>query len=188
LGSGWSISNILSTKVHIVPYTPTQPTSYIQTPKYLANKRAVLNIENKLDNLCFAWSILAHLHPVDNHPKRVTKYEPYISELNLCGLKMPLPVSDIGKFEKLNAKISVNVLAFDSKTSCIYPVYVTLHKDREHHINLLVITEEKCAKSHYVLIRNMSRLLGDRTNHDGAYYTATIVFMDSKKMICYRII
>ena len=39
------------------------------------------------------------------------------------------------------------------------------------HVNLLFIVDDKTGKSHYTLIRNMSRLLGDRTSHNGmAYY------------------
>jgi hypothetical protein len=33
-----------------------------------------------------------------------------------------------------------------------------------------MIEDEKNMKSHYVLIKNMSRLLGDRNNHDGAHH------------------
>ena len=86
---------------------------------------------------------------------------PFQRELDITNLKFPLAVSDVVKFEKLNAAISVNVFAFEDRSSCIYPIYVTSFKGRQHHVNLLLIVDNKIGKSHYILIRNMSRLLGD---------------------------
>ena len=110
------------------------------------------------------------LHPINGHPERVSYYLPFQRELDITNFKLPLAVSDVVKFEKLNAAISVNVFAFENRSSCIYPVYVTSFKGRQHQVNLLLIVDDKTGKSHY-MIRNMSRLLGDRTSHNGmAYY------------------
>ena len=65
----------------------------------------------------------------------------------------------------------MNLFAFKDHSSCIYPVYVTSFKGCQHHINLLLIVDYKTGKSHYTLIRNISRLFSDRTSHNGmAYY------------------
>ena len=76
-------------------------------------------------------------------------------------------IKDIKKFENLNQFISVNVLAFDGKT-CIYPVYVTSDKNRMHHVNLLLISNYD--KFHYVLIKNMSRLLCTNPTNGQRYF------------------
>ena len=49
----------------------------------------------------FLWSILASLPTVQrrNHPNRVTKYQDYGSELKMSGVKYPVDIKDIGKFE-----------------------------------------------------------------------------------------
>ena len=135
-------------------------TSYVTTPTYIAKKKAVINIQNE-DNLCFLWSVLAALHPINGHPERVSYYSSFQRELDITNLKFLLAVSDIVKFEKLSASISVTVFTFEDRSSCIYPVYVTSFKGRQYHVNLLLIVDEKTGKSHCILIRNMSRLLGD---------------------------
>ena len=165
LGSGWSVDKIISLELHIVPYQPVSKAScYVATPGYIAAKKAVLNIVND-DDLCFVWCILASLHNVEDNAHRVSKYIKYFNELDLTGLNFPMRVQDIKKFEKLNVKISVNVFAFDNKDSCIYPVYITSDREREHHVNLLLVTNETRRRNHYVLIKDMSKLLAGRTNH-----------------------
>ena len=62
----------------------------------------------------------------------------------------------VRKFEQLNTSVSVNVFAFDGKTG-VYPIFATSHRDRCHHVNLLMLNEGE--KRHYTWIRNMSRLL-----------------------------
>ena len=118
----------------------------------------------------FLWSVLAALHPVESNSNRVTKYLQFQQEFNITNLKFPLAVTDVIKFEKLNATISVNVFAFEDRSSCIYPVHITGFKGRQHHVNLLLIVDDKTGKSHYTLIRNMSRLLGDRSKRKTAHY------------------
>ena len=170
MGSGWSVLNFERLELHVAPNLPILASSYVSTPSYIAQKKAVLNIKNE-DNFCFLWSVLAALHPVESNSNRVTKYSQFQQELNITNLKFPLVVSDVVKFEKLNATISVNVFTFEDRSSCIYPVYVTSFKGRQRHVNLLLIVDDKTGKSHYTVIRNMSRLLGDRTSHNGmAYY------------------
>ena len=159
-GSGWSVKQVSSLELHIVSYKPISASSYIKTPKFIASKKTVINVQNQ-DNKCFIWSILAALHAPSRNATRINKYKSYENELHVTDLKFPLVIKDIKKFENLNQFISVNVLAFDGKT-CIYPVYVTGDKNRKHHVNLLLISNND--KFHYVLIKNMSRLLC--TNHN----------------------
>ena len=122
LGSGWSVLNVDRLELHVAPYLPISASSYIATPTYITQKKAVVNIQNE-DNFCFLWSVLAALHPINGHPERVSYYLPFQKELNITNLKFPLTVTNVIKFEKLNATISVNVFAFEGRSSCIYPVY-----------------------------------------------------------------
>ena len=169
LGSGWSVLSVERLELHITPYLPISASSFVATPTYIAQKKAVVNIQNE-DNFCFLWCVLASLHPVATNPCRPSNYESFKKELNITNLKFPLAVSDVVKFEKLNPSISVNVFAFEDRSTCIYPVHVTSFKERQHHVNLLLIVDNKTGKSHYTLIRNMSRLLGDRTKFGHTYF------------------
>ena len=169
LGSGWSVLSVERLKLHIAPYLPISPSNYVTTPTYIAQKKAIVNIKNE-DNFCFLWSVLAALHPIPTNPCRPSNYESFKKELNITNLKFPLAVTDVIKFEKLNVAISVNVFAFEGRSSYIYPIYVTSFKDHQHHVNLLLIVNDKTGKSHYTLIRNMSRLLGDSTQHEHVTY------------------
>ena len=100
-GSDWVISHIMSLKVSIIN-NPRQPGgSYIETPKLIDLKKAVLNIQNKNDDECFEWCILAALFPVDSkkHPYRVTNYNKLNHNLDFSNLNFPVRIQDIKKFE-----------------------------------------------------------------------------------------
>ena len=83
--------------------------SYVSLPKELKGKQRCLNIQNN-DEKCFLWLILSSLHPVQrrNHQFRVSKYQEYERELNMFGIKYPIDIKDILKFEDQN-NISFNV-------------------------------------------------------------------------------
>ena len=61
--------------VNIAKYTPLKGSSYIELPKYLKKKKAIINVKNQ-DNECLKWALLSALHPVEHgsHPDRVSKY------------------------------------------------------------------------------------------------------------------
>jgi hypothetical protein len=147
----------------VAEYKPTSGSSFIKTPKYIADKHAVINVNNS-DNKCFIWAILSALHPTNKDPQRVTKYQQHENTLDTTGLTFPLAVSDVKKFEKLNKAISVNVFAYDDKTE-VYPVYISKNKDRQHNINLLMLTSDD--NFHYTWIKNMSRLLREKGQTHG---------------------
>ena len=166
-GSGWSIDQILKMEVNIAEYVPLSGSSYLPLPPKIAKKKAVLNIQNE-DQKCFLWSIVASLHPVSraDHPSRVANYVQYERDLNTEEMDFPVSLSQIGRFEKKN-NISVNVFGFEKNE--IFPLHITQQKNSIHHVNLLLFS--KGEKRHYCLIRSMSRLMGDRTRHNGeAFY------------------
>ena len=83
-GSGSILISIDKVATEIYKYNPTRAASYIPTPPALASKRAIINVQNKKDNLCFLYSVLAKLkwNPQDSHRVRINKYKPYIDELH----------------------------------------------------------------------------------------------------------
>lgn len=114
-GSGWILGYITKCTVNTALYRPLAGSSYLPTPPFIMNKKAVVNIENFDDDLCFIWSVLAHLHHTKEKPNRLSHYKKFQNELNIDGLTFPLPVSDVSKFEKLNANLKINVLMYEEK-------------------------------------------------------------------------
>ena len=96
-------------------YDPLRSFSYLPLPKELKAKQGCLNIQNN-DEKCFLCSILALLHPVQrrNHQFSVSKCQEYERELNMSGIKYPVDIKDISKFEHQD-NISVSVYGYEDK-------------------------------------------------------------------------
>src|SRR6218665_2155668 len=54
-----------------VTYKPLKGSSYISLLVELANKKAIINMNND-DNECFKWCVTRALNPTDNNPQRIT--------------------------------------------------------------------------------------------------------------------
>ena len=151
--------------MNIAKYTPLKGSSYIELPKYLQTKKAIVNVKNQ-DNECLKWALLSALHPVEHgrNPDRVSKYKPYENELNFAGVGFPVTLKDIPKVEKQN-NLAINVFGY-SQQAGIHPLYLTNDLDHEP-INLLLLTEVKDGKfiSHYSWIKDFNRLCQDQTKH-----------------------
>ena len=165
VGSGWKVHHVMSVSISFAPYRPMQGSSYISNPKELLRKQAVLNIQNWDDNYCILYTILAHIHPLtrEDHPSRPQKYIKFMSDQNYEGLEFPLKITDVPKLDMMNPDISVHVLFYKNHNP--FPPYNSPHRTRKYHVNLLLIMDEKSGNSHYLLIRSLSRLAGDRTNY-----------------------
>lgn len=166
-GSGWVLEECSFLEVNVAKYRPLEGSSYIPTPPEIVRRRAVLNIENRDDNKCFLWCVLASLHPCENrnHANRVNKYKHFENELNLTGITFPMKITEISKFEKLN-NLSLNV--FGHEKGEVFPLHLSTNRTGLHHSNLLLISKNE--KQHYCLIKNMSRLLTYLTHHKSSSY------------------
>jgi hypothetical protein len=152
--SGWIVKKVIHLKVHTVVYSPLGGSSYIMLPKTLRSSGDILNIRNR-DQKCFTWCILASLHPVDTQPEDVSHYEHREREVNMTGIPYPVSISHLNKVESQNSSLSINVFACDGKD--IIPLKITSNHDRSHHVNLLLLKNEKT--SHYCLIRDLDGFL-----------------------------
>ena len=146
----------------LVIYDSMRASSYLPLSKELKVNRGCLIIQ-KNDEKSFLWFILASLHPVQhgNHPHRVSKHQEYEHELNTSGIKYPIDIKDIGKFEHQN-NISVNVYGYEDKK--VFPLCITTMTAARHHVNLLYIIADET--SHYVLVKGLSRLVLKQCNND----------------------
>ena len=153
-GSGWYFKEVLRLEVDTVKYNPTKGSSYIDLPKWIKNKEAIINIKNR-DDKCFLWSIFRHLHPKEKNDQYLKDLRKYEFSLNTNGITFPMKIKDISKFEKLNPEIpGINVFSNDNMT--IYPLRMA-ERDCKNTIDLFFYEEE--GVSHYSLIKNFHRLI-----------------------------
>ena len=167
MGSGWRLYSIIKLELHTVRYNPQREETWIPLPKELANKKAIINMQNK-DNKCFLWCVLTAINPKPDHPERVNK-ELTLKEntLNMEGIEYPVSLKDIDKFENQNPTISIIVYGYKEKS--VYPLTISKNIDMKHIIRLMLI--ENNGVKHYCLVKNPSRLLSSQVSkHNGKKY------------------
>jgi hypothetical protein len=150
--------------LRINQYSPLRGSSYVPLPKVLANKKAIINIKNN-DDKYFLWSVLAALHPADDHVDRVSKYTQYENEFDYAfkDIEFPVKLSDISKFEK-RTNISINVYFFNDAKKCVAPLVIT-KEEKLQHIYLLYLKESNI--DHYCLVKDLSRLVSSQITKHG---------------------
>ena len=157
-GSGIRFHSIMKLELHTTIYKPLREERWIPLPKELADKKAIINMQNK-DNKCFLWCVLRAVNPKSNHPERLDKeLMGKENTLNMKGVDYPVSLNDINKFEKQNPTISITVLGYEGKS--VYPLRKSDNTDREHNIILMLI--EEGGVKHYCLIKDLSRLLSSQ--------------------------
>ena len=163
--SGWTISQINYIRLCWGCYRPLMAGTFIPTPKWLAIKRAVVNVQCFDDNNCFQYSVLAGMNVVKyaggNKKCRPSQYRSYLHMLNMDGIETPVSLSSIDKFEKQNAEISVNVLYLDDNRDLVPIRTSKFCNQRKYHVNLLMLNDQN--KFHYTSIQSLSRLVCGRT-------------------------
>ena len=92
-------------------YKLLKGSSYIDLPKNIKSKKAIINVKNK-DNKCLMWSISSAIHPVKNDSQWISKYKKYKDELNFQGkdfsVSLDYPLSQKNMHPKRNKLESRN--------------------------------------------------------------------------------
>ena len=144
--------------------------------KKLADKKAIVNLryeqleKDSNDNQCFKWCIARALNPKSKNEYLITStLERQAEELNWDGITFPMPCTDtaIGRFEKQNPDVSVNVFGVDAGD--VYPLRISKAYNRRHEVDLLLLSDGE--KRHYCLIKSLSRLVsGQVSKHEREKY------------------
>jgi len=71
-GSNWMFRWVVNFQINTAVYKPFKGSSYIPSPKFLASKKAIINMENN-DEDCFKWCITRVLNPVERDSERITR-------------------------------------------------------------------------------------------------------------------
>ena len=164
--SGYKIKKIRKIKIHFDKYDPTRAGHYLELPKVIATKKACINIKND-DDYCFKYCVYCRFYEIykKDHPQRMYHYTKLAENdtfIKWNGVGFPASNEDIDTFETINDNtISVNVYTLDDNDK-IRPDRITKIAKPFCHVNLLRLDFEN--KSHYVLIKEYSRLMGSQTN------------------------
>ena len=159
-GSGFSLDRILECQLNIANYDVIGASSNPPLPKYIQSKKATVNIKNK-DKKNFLYCLSYVRKPVVEHAQRPSQYTKELDNFDISGIKFPVTLNQIEKFEQQNPDFSVNVFKLDIKKEInLIPLYTTPQRTRKYHANLLQIGTSQ--KPHYVVIINMNRLLFDK--------------------------
>ena len=182
-GSGWIFENFNQVVLCVVKHNPIRGSStYRDIPAAIRSKHAVVNVQNKTDNRCFEWALLAALYPATDHPQRVSNYAAHVGELNFDRIEMPARLEkktfeyyledNPGKRRKQafqTPKIRfilgqhLNVFTYDANNGVL--PYFTDPTDPQNAIDLLFLPSEDeeyeggGKLGHYAWIRNLNRLL-----------------------------
>ena len=84
--------------------------SYIDSPKWLKDKKSTKNPKNN-DDKCFQYAVTLalNLDNIDNHPEIVSKIKPFIEKYNWEDIDFPSTSIDWKKIES-NNEVALNIL------------------------------------------------------------------------------
>ena len=145
--------------------------SYIESPKWLKDKKCTINQKNN-DNKCFqyATTLALNFNNIDKHHQRISKIKPFINNYNWNDINFPAAKKDWNKFELNNKNIALNILYVPFNTKKIEIAYKSKYNlIRDNQIILLMISNGE--NWHYLAVKSLSRLLrGISSNHNSDYY------------------
>jgi len=166
-GSGWKFDSVEYFDINIDPFEPLSGSSYIQLPKHLASKQAIINVKNERDNECFKWAVTSAMFPKKKDPQRLNKQMKENSEkFDWSGIEFPVSLKQIDKFEKQNP-YAINVYGYNDVN--VYPLRISNKQEGaqeafppNHVINLLLISNDET--NHYCWVKDMSKLVASQIN------------------------
>ena len=97
--------------------------SYIDSPKWIKNKKSTINPKNN-DYKCFQYAatLALNLDNINSHPERISKIKPFVDQYNWKDIDFPATSKDWRKFE-LNNEIAINILYVPHNTRKIHVAY-----------------------------------------------------------------
>ena len=85
--------------------------SYIESPKWLKDKKCVINQKNS-DNMCFKYiaTLAFNLNKINKNPQRISVIKPFIDCYNCKNINFPSTKKDWNRFEVNNKNLALNIL------------------------------------------------------------------------------
>ena len=145
--------------------------SYIDSPKWLKNKKTTINSKDN-DDKCFQYALTAALNyeQTKKDPQRISKIKSFIDQCNWKEIDFPSHSKDWKKFESNNKSIALNILYVSHTTEKIRHAYKSKYNlNRKNQVVLLMITDGK--KWHYLAVKHLYALFrGVTGNYNGDFY------------------
>ena len=145
--------------------------SYIDSPKWLKDKKSTVNQKNN-DNKCFqyATTLALNLIKLIKTLKEYQELKPFIENYNWNDVNFPTAKKDRNRFEVNNKNVALNILYVPFNTKKIEIAYKSKYNlVRDNQIILLMISNGE--NWHYLAVKSLSGLLrGVTSNHNGDYY------------------
>ena len=116
--------------------------SYIESPKWLKNKKCCINQKNN-DNKCFQYAatLALNINSINKHHQRISKIKPFIDNYNWNDINFPAAQKDWNKFEVNNKNIALNILYVPYNTKKIEIAHKSkCNLIRDNQIMLLMIS------------------------------------------------
>ena len=87
--------------------------SYIESPKWLKDKKCAINQKNN-DNKCFqyATTLALNFSNIDKHLQRISKIKPFIDNYSWNDINFPAAKKDWNKFELNNKDVALKFYMF----------------------------------------------------------------------------
>ena len=145
--------------------------SYIDSPKWLKNKKATINPKNE-DDKCFQYALTVALNheQIKNNPERISKIKSFIDQYDWREIDFPSTGKHWKKFESNNKSIALNILYMPHNTEKIRHAYKSKYSlTPENQVILLMIADGE--KWHYLTVKRLSALFrGITGNNNGDFY------------------
>ena len=168
-GNNFVFDSIDLTYVKIYKIKARSGSSYIETPKWISNKKATINPKNTKDECCFAWAITAALHHEDikKDPQRITNLTPFVRNYNWKDINFPSEQKDWRTFEKNIKDFALNIMSAHNTKKKLNILYRSQHNNsRKQQVILLMISNKNETDWHYTAVKNLSRLCRGITSSD----------------------
>ena len=165
--------------------------SYIDSPKWLKNKKSTINPKNN-NYKCFRYAVTLalNLDKINKHSPRISKIKPFIEQYKWKDIDFPSTSKDWKKF-KLNNEIALNILYVPHNTKKIEIAYKSKHNlTSEKQVILLMISNGE--NWHYLVVKSLSGLYaGITSNYKEDFYClncfhsySTKNKLESHKKVC----
>ena len=133
--------------------------SYIDSPKWLKNKKATINPKNDDNNYFqYALTVALNYQNIEKNPQRISNIYKIVDQYDWKEIHFPSHKEDWKKFESNNKSVVLNTLFASYNTEEIALAYISKYNPKsKNQVVLLMITDGE--KSHYLAVKSLSALL-----------------------------
>ena len=98
--------------------------SYIESPKWLKDKKYTINQKNNENKYFqYATTLALNFNNIDKHSQRISKFKSFIENYNWNDINFPTAKKDLNKFEVNNKDVALNILYVPCNTKKLEIAY-----------------------------------------------------------------